>query len=407
MAEYTQNDVQELITGMITMGGMLNVNERGQIFWASEPDSPITIKVEGDGTGILYTYTTNPDHPDAVIINPFAEGVTVSADRNWFYKVMSVIASNNLEAAMRFLLNLAMEEGTCPYPDFVQYLKPIAGRVDEKVLQEFEYITNAGSDGFFSIAYNSTAKETKIFLGIEDPSGDYQKAIPSTKVRKKTWQLLMDLVKAIFKTKGPVAMEYKEATASMTCPQFRTFLPVWFNVWKAIAPIVAEAVEESERTLGSDVLESIERIEKHLDRIDIYHKMCQWGTSTGMHRGSAKSAKSVMKKSVGIAATAQQQQQPQEESPFTPTPAFVRSEPKSSRTERWAQQGSYGQEPELSRTEKWAREGQFIQRQSMFGNSQFGGGIGSTFGNSTFGNSQFGGGGGGRFGSSFGGRRRF
>lgn len=328
--EVSQKDVQQFISSVLCTGDILEVVQNGQIKWRGS-DDPITVPVDDGTTGILYTYTTTPDHPDAVIINPFAEGITASADRNWFYKVMGVIIAKHLTACCDFILKIAISEEPCPYPNMVPYVTAIAGRVDEKTLKEFEYIKANGSDGFCSLVYNSTAKETKLFLGFEDPSGDYQAAIPANKCRKKTWQVFQDLMRAIFQTKCPVIEQYKVSTASLVCPQFRTFIQLWFDVWRAISPIVEAIADNSESDLGANTTDILNDIEPHLERIDVYHKMCQWGTSVN----TPKSVKeTVSKKSVSAPMRRQAYRESVDPTRFDEEDA-PRSEPQMRKRSRW------------------------------------------------------------------------
>jgi len=287
VAEFTTKDVKDFISTMITTGGVLVVGDDDMVRWVGD-DDPITVEIDGGGKGIIHTYTTTAKHPDAVLVNPFSENVTITADRNWFYKTTSVIFSKSLSRCMTYLLELAVSDNEENIdPELISILKPIAGKVDEKLLAEFEYINKNGYDGFCSIVYNNRAKETRLFLGIEDPTGDYQKAFPTSKVRKRSWQILQDLLKSIFGTTGPVAQEYNVSTPLIICPQFRTYTEVWVKCWKRIAPILAIM-----GAMNEEDVEKVERIEEHLERMDVYHKMCRWAVQATM----AKNVKSTIKK---------------------------------------------------------------------------------------------------------------
>ena len=334
MTEFTTKDVKEFISTMITTGGVLVVGENDdQVRWVGD-DEPITVELDGGGKGILHVYTTSAKSPDAVLINPFAENVTISADRNWFYKTTSVIFSKSLSRCMGYLLEIAASgcEDNID-PELIPVLKPIAGKVDEKLLAEFDYINKNGYDGFCSIMYNNRAKETRLFLGIEDPTGDYQKAFPASKIRKRTWQILQDLLKSIFGTTGPVAPEYTVSTPLLVCPQFRTYTEVWIKCWRQIAPILAIM-----GAMNEDDLEKVEKVEEHLERVDVYSKMCRWAVQASV----AKSVKSSIKKTAPVGGTVVQNVQEQES---TPPPAGsrwnTRYEPPAPR-HRW---GAPGPEP--------------------------------------------------------------
>ena len=275
MPEFTQKDVRVFITHMLITGGVLKVGDDGIVYWKGAEDEPALVELDG-GKGILHTYTTQAKHPDAVIINPFAEGITVSADRNWFYKVTSNIFSQSLIRTMRTLLTLAMNPDECPHPELVSYLTPIVGKVDEKLLTEFEYIVEVGTKDFCSLVYNNRAKETKLFLGIEDSTGDFQKSIPSSKVRKKSWLIFQELLRTIFKTEGPVSPEFVSSTCLVVCPHFRTYLDIWLRCWRAIEPITILV-----DPLNEELSIMLDEIETHVDRIDVYHKMCQWTSQVG------------------------------------------------------------------------------------------------------------------------------
>lgn len=301
MPEYTQKDVQAMITGMIEFGDHLTVDVDGQVHWVSSPKEPISVPVSDGATGIIYTYTTNPGHPDAIIINPFAEGITASVDRNWFYRVQNVILAQTFGETMKFIVAMAAnKEQVCPYPEILPYTKAIADGVDDKSVGEIQYILEKCNDGFCSIFYNSTSKESKLILGIEDESRTYQKSVPTSKVRKKTWTMLQNLVRAIFGTEGPVPDTYKSATAELVCPHFRTFCDVWYRTWKALAPAADVMYLHIAENRELDLVGDLKRLEPHFSRIDIYHKMCQWSSSVSL----GKSVKDAVAKPVAVRHTA-------------------------------------------------------------------------------------------------------
>ena len=189
-SEFTTKDIRQFITSVLLVGSILKVDDQGAVYWkGAEEDEPVILELAGGGKGSVFTYTTQATKPDAIIVNPFAEHVTISADRKWFYKVTSTIFSGSLIRVMDYLLNMAMTEKECAYPELMMYITPIVGKVDEKMIQEFKYISDVGTDDFCTISYNTKAKETRMFLGIEDPTGDFQKAIPTNKVRKKSWEV--------------------------------------------------------------------------------------------------------------------------------------------------------------------------------------------------------------------------
>lgn len=287
-AEFTTKDVRQFITSILLVGSILKVDDQGAVYWkGSEEDEPVILELAGGGKGPVFTYTVSANKPDAIIVNPFAESNTLSADRKWFYKVTSTIFSGSLIRTMESLLKLALAGDECPYPELISYITPIVGKVDEKLIQEFRYIAEVGANDFCTIAYHTKNKETRLFLGIEDPTGDFQKSIPTNKVRKRSWETLQTLLKSIFKTDGPVADEMKNSTPLIACPQFRTYMDVWLRCWKSIAPILT--VTESAEHEDLPVL--LTTIEEHLDRVDIYMKLCQWlAPSVGATASKVKSS---------------------------------------------------------------------------------------------------------------------
>lgn len=290
--EFTQTDVRKFITSILLVGDTLNVTDDGEVQWKGDPETktenePVILDIGGGGKGHVYTYTPNAKRADAIIINPFNEGLSLTADRSWFYSVTSTIFSGCLARAMGILLHVAANKDSSEaYPSLMSYITPIVNRVDEKILTEFTYICETGTDDFCSLSYNTKAKESKIFLGIEDPSGEYQKSMPSSKVRKKTWETLQLLLKSIFKTEGPVAEDYRVSTPLITAPHFRTYMELWVRCWKAIAPILATVDEEHEELEGI-----LDDIEKHLENFDLYCKMCQWSSGVPVSADAKKASR--------------------------------------------------------------------------------------------------------------------
>ena len=292
MSEFSQAEIRKFITSILTTGNVLRVDDDGIIHWNDETQEVVTINIEG-GKGILHTYTTTAKHPDAVIVCPIAESLTISMDRQWFYKITTNILQQQLIKIITLFITLVGNSSDPEqeiYPSVLPYLKNIISKVDDKTLGEFMYLVNTYPKDILSVVYNNKAKECKIFSGLEDPSGEFQKAIPVSKVRKKSWTVFQDLLRSIFQSTGPVNEEYRTTTCMSTCPHFRTYMELWVKCWKAYSPILTvtepDAYEELESILDD--------ISVHMERIDVYYKMCQWFTQMS----ATKSVKSNVQKSV-------------------------------------------------------------------------------------------------------------
>lgn len=267
-------------------GGMLTIDDDGAVHWFGDND-PITVKLDGGGSGVIHTYTTGAKNPDAVIVNPFVEGLTMSVDHKWFYQVTSVIYAKTLTRLIKSLLEVAAagtDDGVDPV--LIPYLKVLA-EANDRTVAEFEYISTTGEDGFCSISYNKTNKQTRLFLGLEDPTGDYQKQFNPKKVSKKTWAILNNLLHVIFSTDGSIADAYSSTTNTMVCPRFRTFLVVWEKVWSTLKPIL------STMEMYQDSMEFIDEVAMHADRIDVYHNMCKWTTQMAAAKSTSGKVKPV------------------------------------------------------------------------------------------------------------------
>jgi hypothetical protein len=288
MTQYSHKDITAFINAIIRVSRMVEVHNN-RIVWTD--GDPVVVQLK-DKKAPLFTYTRSPDDPDAIVLNPLHETMTSSVDRIWFYKQLNLGFVTHLQRTIKFLVEIVLHD--CQdKPELLKYMKGIdENDIDEKFLKELEFLYNTQGDGFFSISYNAAKKTTKVFAGVEDPTGEYQKAVPSTKFRKKSWKLLTTIIRNLLRVNDDetIASKYETSTDNLACPQFLTFVPTWHKLWVAIAPACKYTMESLDISLEADLSE----IEEHLPNILTYNSMSNWAASVHNHKPNLNKIKSAM-----------------------------------------------------------------------------------------------------------------
>jgi len=258
--KLSHNDITAFINAIVETPGLIEIRN-GRIAWVGK--EIVEIAITRDKMGQLWTYTRNPEGENSVILNPFIETIGVeNSVRNWFYTYLTSTFGLHLYNCMAFLLQVAANQSD-QYPSLIKYNEGL-GDVNETLLKELQYLYDSHADGFFSLRYNAKEKCTVPFFGILDPTEEYRKAIPQGKVRKKSWVLLERLLRNIFQQNSEdIVAEYTTCTDSLKCPNFKTYIPSWYRLWRAIEPIIVHSSED----IGVTVNDNLSLIEINLDTL--------------------------------------------------------------------------------------------------------------------------------------------
>ena len=276
-AKVDHNKITQFLINMLVLGDMFVVDKNNQIHYRNSPEEPILISSrEGYPAQPLYVYSMNTEDPNALIWNPFVETTAAGTERLWCYNALSVVLAKWIMHIQHDFISRCVEQknnsGTIE-PSLVPILSKFIDRVDNKTLEEFEHIEkNSNIKEYFNIYFNRLKKKSVVFAGFEEESMDFYKSFPKGKIRKKSWELFLEMLKLILNVDNNSTIKdtYTYSTDKVEHPQFETFTNVWIKAWKAIAPylIYFETVE--------DTNELIAHIEDELPMAKVYRECTMW-----------------------------------------------------------------------------------------------------------------------------------
>ena len=271
-------DIEDLLSKMITAGGIVGRDESGRLHYMSDPDDPITMAVGDDARRTLYIYNLNVKDPDGVILNPIGDGISVGREKLWFFQQLSATCCMFTKKIMTDILLLTLEhkkEDNKPEDinkSLLPLLAKISSDVDEKLIDEFNKILNASPGELFKIYYDKKHKTAKALTCFQPINNDTSfQASFGTKIRKKSWKFFDEFIGMIFNADKPIIEEYQFTSISTGYAYFEAFTSVWLRVWKVFIPLL-EALNVD---IG-DTKDNLKDIENYMKDIDMYHKRSMW-----------------------------------------------------------------------------------------------------------------------------------
>ncbi len=269
-------NVTDMLQKMLQLGDSFVVDINKQVHYVTSPDEPILIPSKNEKIDRkLYVYDVNIKDPEAIILNPLAETMTDGVEKLFFYAALSNIVSQWLYRILLFIVEESVNQKGEPKETntkLVPILAPFISKVDEKMVEELEKIKAAGHKDFCNIYYNRMKKTSALIMGLEDESGTYIKSFGSSKIRKKTWTVITDIVKNILKVPEDKKIKevYSCSTEKVECPQFTTFSDVWIRMWECLDPYL-----DWFENHHSDP-ETIESLKNHIKHAPVYRECVMW-----------------------------------------------------------------------------------------------------------------------------------
>lgn len=277
---FKHEQITEFLTKILELGQYLQVHDDGLITPATNPDEPyyMTDKTNDTVQRKLYVYRTDIKDPDALMMNPINELVSVSKEKLWFYQSISTILSITYNKVMQVLIQVGSKiksgEETGD-PVLLAILSSNINDIDDKTFNEYKKIFDgASAKEFMNIYYDKAHKTSKLRVCFQNKTDDF-KNIFGSKVRRKSWTLFNNLTNAIFHVEEEKTLDdvYVKTTERLDYPQFETYMTVWIRAWKALAPFFPYIFDVE---VANATINDLNIIEKHMDHVDVYRQKSGW-----------------------------------------------------------------------------------------------------------------------------------
>ena len=227
----TDEQIYEFLKYLVNLVPTLYVDDKGFPRKKSDGEPIYTgTNVESKIKKPLILYGSPHIDNECVILNPFIEGMTKSAESDWFYTVLVVGTTNYVRWIEKsFLLHgqsaKNKKKAEAMDLELASIISPWVDKVDETMQKEFDILTNKMSD-YFNIYYLPRKREARVRCGLID---DKDFRIAHKKIRGKTWDTLTAITKQIFDTEN--FSEYTVVSKLQGCPQFDAILRICLKLF--------------------------------------------------------------------------------------------------------------------------------------------------------------------------------
>lgn len=277
VTSFSDNDIAKFLAQQLEATGDFKVDDSPEKFIRmivdGEEQEAKTLTDSNNVPRKIATFGTVS--PDAIIINPLAEGSDTK--QSWWYATLNACLAGNIYKIMAYLVessekaNVKPKKGEKELPintAVVELVGTAAKDIDNKTLQELKSIIGKDLNSFLGIYYDKSTKTSKLKCIIMTEA--QRKAHSS--VRAKTWKALEHLLLAILGTTAEnFEKDYSYKATIPTVPIFESYTHVHFKVLKQIAPHV-KLIGREIKNLGS--------LESHIKYLKQYHERARWQVSS-------------------------------------------------------------------------------------------------------------------------------
>ena len=275
---FTDEDITLFLKKQIEATGDFKVDDSPDRFvrMVTDTDEEGEIKTLTDTSGVPHPVAIfGTVSPDAIIINPLAEGSSDSSKQTWWYATCNACLASMVYKLMQHLITES-EKATAVKPKkgekavaintaVVELASSAAMDIDGKTSKELASIVGKDLNSFFGIHYDKSTKTSRVKCTILNEA---QRKAHST-VRVKTWRALENLLYAILGTKDMSEFEYKATL--MEVPVFESYSHVQLKVLEKLAAhagLIGKKIKE----LGS--------LSSCIKYIPQYHNRAKWQISS-------------------------------------------------------------------------------------------------------------------------------
>lgn len=287
----------------IELAPTLEIDADGYVI-TKEDGAVVRMGVNGDNKDQvimlpLVVYKGVIKDPESIVINPFIEGISKNASGDWFVDMLTATASNYVRMIQKALLCHALEsqkqdaankvkkvttktktkvvtEESPVSPKDLQLAGIIAKwveKIDDTTLLEYDALTKKMSN-YFAITYFRKSHEARVTCGLFND--DFK--VAHKKVRQKTWDVVLDMIKHIFNTTD--FSEYVAKSEISSCPRLDSILKLLLKIYTALNPYMKYLPEELQNELKHKTVD-LNFLSSNIDLLDVFRsKVAHISTTT-------------------------------------------------------------------------------------------------------------------------------
>ena len=258
MIQVNEQTIQEFIKLLIEADGSHEVREDHTVF-CKLTGQQVTIVLAKTEKPLAVWYSGAPCTTDVVWLNPFKELAGRYPEREWFFTLLSLGIGRLTKHIIMKVVNDCATMTDDNYNEFALMSK-IRGKVDDKTKDEIDKI---GPAMFVSINYNKTKKTAEAQTVLFDDA--LKEAFP--KIRKKTWEAIYEIFKAIYGDTVTPLEDFKYTSKSLNIPETEAKLNIAIALFTALDPFAKDITNQD--------LHSAE-LQQHLEVLEGYAKLYEW-----------------------------------------------------------------------------------------------------------------------------------
>lgn len=289
----SDKDITNFIRFGIELTPTLEVDPDGYVM-IKEDNKKALIEVNGDEKDTkvfkpIIVYQGCIKDQNAIILNPFIEGMARNVSGEWFLDILTANATQFVRMIQKTLIIHALESKrlselakTAPKKKSskkdketevvedtpIQDIK-LAGiiarwvdKVDDTTLTELDLITKKMSN-YINITYFRKSHEARITTGFD--SEDFRTA--HKKVRHKSWEVFKDMLQFIFSTTD--FSEYVAKANSTHCPRLDATLRLLLKMYSAMNPYMKYLPDELKEVMIHKEVD-LDYLSSSIDLLDVF-----------------------------------------------------------------------------------------------------------------------------------------
>ena len=265
----TAENCYEFIKELAELGGVHYVDP-DLIIHSAIDDTPVSVN-----TGIpkrrkpVAIFKVGMKAGDYVVLNPFTDVAVSSPERAWFTNKMCAISGSIVSHLISQMIKVGLEKSKDAGYKANKFVSRWVEKMDKKLLDEANRIDPIE---WAKIAYDRTARTAQLQsdIGLEKTKEKY-----ANKIRKASWPIFVDMVKALLdlpQNKKPESLMYETKIASI--PKIDAILHLLIDVLERL---------DNPIKIFTEIKIDVKSLRKHIDNLQAYVEATSWfasGTGT-------------------------------------------------------------------------------------------------------------------------------
>ena len=272
-------EVEKFCKFLVSLGVVALVDDEGYIVYKTDrDDNSVLIKEDNKYKRVMIMKEVSRD-TDCIVVNPFNENISESADSKWLYASLAVGLSHRISEIFKYVNTIVTSSDDTGFSSDSIAFASRHKELDDKVMTHFEHISKKKLD-FINIWFMRKMKEARFRCALYD--GDTRIEYPT--VPKKAWKIMTELMNDLLGIKNSTDLaeltrslnsKYDSKSELITVPKLEAILTTYYKIYTQLNPYLVLCNMDDD-----DFVVDLTDFSVHLNNLDEYYKKTKWFTSS-------------------------------------------------------------------------------------------------------------------------------